>query len=392
MSGQWTLLLLLPLLVKTRTASPCVCPAAVVHTRLPAQVAADVCCLNFSGSSFGDVDWSVFTNQSTVLEILDLSWCNITTITFDAGPTALHKVHLNHNRLESLPQDFLSSQPQLTELDLSWNVLQELPDEFLQDSNRIQHLYLQGNKLRFLPVSVLKKPELQSLDLGGNLWDCSCAFLENLEERRNRTLPLKDLVGNLTCVTPRSLADRLMWSVQRREVCQPAALTALFVTLPLLILATLVICWCCGRKAKKEAPVFGTSKKRPSTRFPGQQPESPEPDPGPDILKNQLLLRPMSEHLSSIRDIYEEVKLGSVASLPRGSSPSSSCSDRLQSSQEPDRSSRGELDTVSVTEVLKDSADREKAYMTQSTKYYSLVPGLELEDSDHGGCEDAEPN
>lgn len=45
--------------------------------------------------------------------------------------------------------------------------------------------------------------------------------------------------------------------------------------------------------------------------------------------------------------------------------------------------SEPEVDTVSVSEVLKDSADREKIYMSQSTNYYNLVPGIELEDSDN---------
>lgn len=45
--------------------------------------------------------------------------------------------------------------------------------------------------------------------------------------------------------------------------------------------------------------------------------------------------------------------------------------------------SEPEVDTVSVSEVLKDSADREKIYMSQTTRYYNLVPGIELEDSDN---------
>lgn len=49
--------------------------------------------------------------------------------------------------------------------------------------------------------------------------------------------------------------------------------------------------------------------------------------------------------------------------------------------------SKQDIEAVSVSEVMRDSTDREKAYMTQSTKYYSLVPGLEIDDSDHGEYE-----
>lgn len=101
-----------------------------------------------------------------------------------------------------------------------------------------------------------------------------------------------------------------------------------------------------------------------------------------NILKNQLVLQPSSDLLGSTRDIYEEVeiKLGSVDSLEP---PLSTCSIV-------ETAGKQDLDTVSVTEVLKDSADREKAYMTQSTEYYSLVPGIEIEDSDHGEYENVD--
>lgn len=73
-----------------------------------------------------------------------------------------------------------------------------------------------------------------------------------------------------------------------------------------------------------------------------------------------------------------------MESLPQDTSQCSSLTDVQLSSQGPDGASRTELDALSVTEVMRDSADREKAYLTQSTEYYSLVPGLQLDDSDHG--------
>lgn len=395
-------LLIFTLLLKTGLVGGCACPAATILSQFPSEVPADVCCLNYSGSAFGHVRWSVFTNETNI-ETLDLSHCNITSVNMSgAEASTLQKVYLGRNRLTALPREFLAGQPSLTEVDLSGNLIQELPEGFLQDSDSLQKLYLQGNQLRLLPGSVLKKPRLQRLEVDGNPWDCSCLLLEGLEEGKkvNRTTKVQDLVGNLTCVSPRHLAGRTVLAVRISDVCRPAGLTALFIVLPLLILSALVLCWCCGRKRKKKEAPVSTSKKRASScngqkHRKKQQTEQSKAagNCGTEgILKNQLLLRPTSTLLGSTRDIYEEVeiKLGSVESLPRDSSRCSSSTEGRQGSQEPDGASKTELDTVSVTEVMKDSADREKAYLTQSTEYYSLVPGIELEDSDHGEYENVD--
>ncbi|XP_034558019.1 trophoblast glycoprotein [Notolabrus celidotus] len=395
-------LLVFMLLVKMGLVGGCVCPAATILSQFPSEV-PDVCCLNFSGSAFSHVHWSVFTNETNI-QTLDLSHCNISSLNI-TGEEALplQKVYLGHNRLKELPKDFLASQPRLALVDLSSNLIQELPDGFLKDSESLQKLYLQGNQLQVLPGSVLQKPNLRTLDLDWNPWDCSCILLEGLEEGRkvNRTTKFPELVGNLTCVSPMHLAGRTVLSVRLSDVCRPAGLTALFIVLPLLILSALILCWCCGRKRKKkEAPVSSSKKKKASSSSSNgqkhhkrQQHAATEQNKAghcsrEGILKNQLLLRPASTLLGSTRDIYEEVeiKLGSVESLPRQPSHCSSTEGK-QGLQEPDGVGKTELDAVSVTEVMKDSADREKAYLTQSTEYYSLVPGIELEDSDHGEYE-----
>lgn len=402
---QWgALLIFLMWLEQTGLTSGCVCPAATILSQFPTEVAADVCCLNYSGSAFRHVQWSLFTNETNI-KTLDLSFCNISSVGMKSKETStLEKVYLGHNRLTLLPRDFLASQPNLIEVDLSENLIQELPEGFLQDSDNLQKLDLQGNQLRLLPGSVLQKPSLDRLELDGNPWDCSCLLLEGLEEgkRVNRTTKLQDLVRNLTCASPRHLAGRTVLSVRLSNVCRPAALTALFIVLPLIILSALVLCWCCGRKRKKKDTSISTSKKRAShSSNNGQKHRRKQQTAAAmeqskaahcvseGILKNQLLLRPTSTLLGSTRDIYEEVeiKLGSVESIPPASSRCSSSTEGKLGSQDPDTASKAELDTVSVTEVMKDSADREKAYLTQSTEYYSLVPGIELEDSDHGEYE-----
>ncbi|XP_011484344.1 uncharacterized protein LOC105356108 [Oryzias latipes] len=412
MPFHWSLLLLSVWVGHMDLADGCVCPEATVLPQVPSELAAGGCCLNYSGSAFTHVLWSVFNNDTNI-EILDLSNCNISFIhSHGKVSSSLQKVYLDHNRLTVLPRNFLASQPNLTEVDLSKNLLQQLPEGFLQESNSLQRLYLHGNQLHSLPEDVLQLPHLQRLELDGNQWDCSCLLLEalNVGGQTNRTSAFQDLVGNLTCFSPRHVAGKMVWSLRQHDMCRPASLTALFIVLPLIILSALLLCWCCGRKRKKkkEAPVFGSSKKRAlgssshiQKHLSKQQPSAHEHWKDGDgskqgILKNHQPPDQTPTLLDSSKDIYEEVeiKVGSVESLPHVSSLCSSFTEGKQGSQGPDGAAKTqlELDTVSVTEVLKDSADREKAYMTQSTEYYSLVPGIELEDSDHAEYENVVPS
>lgn len=392
-------------LLMTALGSGRLCHSATNLSKFPSEIPTDVRCMNFTGSAFNHVNWTVFADGRNVIETLDLSFCNITSIEMEGKDTLLlKKIDLSHNKLATLPRDFLAGYPDLVVLDLRENLIQELPEGFLQDSHNLQELYLQGNRLHFLPGSILQKPRLQRLELGGNPWECSCVLLEGVEEgkRINLSSNLKDLLGNMTCFSPRHLAGMTVLSVRLSDVCHPAGLTALFIVLPLVMLCMLVLCWCCGRTRNRKEPPLSPSKKKPSSsscqkhhkRPQSQSAEQKKPVPFVDegILKNQLLLRPASALLGSTRDIYEEVeiKVGSVESIPRECSHSSASAEERKGSEEPNGVSRTELDTVSVTEVMKDSSDREKAYLTQSTEYYSLVPGMELDDSDHGDYENVD--
>lgn len=389
---QQTAFLIFTLLLMTRLVGGCLCPPATILSHFPSEVPTDVCCLNYSGSVFGHVRWSLFTNETNI-EILDLSFCNVTSVHMtDKETSILRKVYLNNNRLIFLPNNFMSGQPRLIEVDLSENVIQELPDGFLQDSDNLQELYLQGNELHFLPGSVLEKPKLQKLGLDGNPWECSCLLLEGLEagKKVNKTTKLEDLLGRLTCASPRHLAGRTVLSVSLSDVCHPAGLTALFILLPLITLSTLVLCWCCGRK--KDPPIITSKKKVPSSSYNAQKhktTQQPESICASDAsLEKQLHLHPASTVLGSTRELYqeEEIKLGSVESIPQVSAHYSRSTEGKRVSH-PDRASKTELDAVSVTEVMQDSTDREKVYLAQSTEYYSLVPGFELDDSDQGEYE-----
>ncbi|KAJ0012066.1 hypothetical protein NQD34_013041 [Periophthalmus magnuspinnatus] len=368
------------LLVWTKWVGACICPSATVLSLPPSIAPPGGCCLNLSGSALGLLNWAWFR------------------------PSSLTKLFLNHNTLLSVPKDLLSSMFNLTELDLQGNQLYDLSPDLLQDSNQIQKLNLKQNKLHFLPAAILKKPSLTTLDIEDNPWDCSCQFIEEIELSYNGNRSTgPGALANLTCASPPSLDGREVLGVSVGEACHPTRLTALFIAShlhpsPSTLILRLVLCWCCGQ-AKQVKEIFDTfdnptfnnynsfiiffvcfsnghkELSKPPTSDLTQDPKSES------IVQNQLLLRPSSALLSSTRDIYQEVegRLGSVDSLPMEGSLCSSLGDGRPGSQVV-----VEVDAVSVTEVLRDSTDREKAYLTQSTEYYSLVPGLQLDDSDHG--------
>lgn len=349
----------------------CECPPAVVLSHFPLSVSSPSCCLNFSGSLFVGVSWDVLRSAAD-LEILDLSFSRIQLIdqtTAGSTPPSLRELYLKQNQLRLLPGDFLIDAFRLELLDLGENLLEELPADFLKNAADLQVLILSGNRLNVLPISMLRR-DLLKLELVENPWSCSCSLLENIFAPNFSSF--QNSVQNLTCSSPQSLRGRTIWSVRVDEVCRLFSLSALFVLLPLLLLMIPIFCCCCGRK--EELKDFGEVQKKNLDSFFCPVNESSVEV----ILKNQLMLRPSSELLSSVRDVCKEVelRLGSVESLRCPSFPG--------------KEEEQELDTVSVSEVMRDSADREKAYMVQSTKYYSLVPGMEMDDSDHAGYEDVD--
>ncbi|XP_035276113.1 leucine-rich repeat-containing protein 26 isoform X1 [Anguilla anguilla] len=390
----------------------CECPLATILAQFPPELPHESCCLNYSGSSFASVTWALFSDVRN-LEVLDLSDCNITHLQdAAASPAWLREAYLGRNMLRKLPEGFLANATQLRVLDLGGNFLERLPDDFLQGSVRLRELRLVSNRLAVLPRGALQ-PSLERLELSGNVWDCSCALVEDLQGRQGNDSSWQGAVGNLTCASPAWLAGRSAWSVRTGDVCQGPTLTVLFILVPLLLLLALGLCWCCGRRRKKkrkEAGLRSTKwvpdpgatnaqhrngsqhERRRGRPRPGGAPEAGGGMGRDVLLKNQLMFRPSSDLLGSSRDLYEEVevKLGSADSLappPSEDLPAAPGLEAREPSEGQGEDDRADPETVSVTEVMKDSADREKAYLAQSTEYYSLVPGIDLEDSDHAEYE-----
>lgn len=394
----WSSLLLAAGLALDPAPQSCNCTEHMDFQAFREAPLPESCCLNFTSSNITRLDWGALVGVQGLRELY-LSHCSITDISNAQGaPPALEILHLSHNLLESLPGSFLEDAPNLRILYLDSNQLQELPKSFLKASAQVQEVYLGFNALTFLPASLLK-PSLLHLQLSNNSWDCSCALFRNLEDRLN-------LSAEVICHTPEQYHGVDLQSIPRDELCHTHSLTVLFICLPfLLILAS--ITWCfCRRKRKTNYSLQSRSQSHPATAERGNAPVPAEPHhyvpyelPAASsetekkvLLGSQVLLQPSADLLESGRDLYEEVEIhvGSPSSsqqVPNNERQQGMGLGRQQDTPAPRAedlgSSEPEVDTVSVSEVLKDSADREKIYMSQSTNYYNLVPSIDLEDSDN---------
>ncbi|XP_075280204.1 uncharacterized protein LOC142361698 [Opisthocomus hoazin] len=396
-ASLWGCVLLAAGLALDLAPRSCNCTEPVEFQALREAPLPESCCLNFTGSNITRLDWGELVGVRGLRE-LHLSHCSITDISNAQGdPPALETLHLSHNLLESLPESFLEDAPNLRVLYLDSNRLQELPKSFLKASAQVQEVYLGFNALTFLPASLLK-PSLIQLQLSNNSWDCNCALLTNLEG-------WPSLVNEVICHTPERYCGINIWSIPQDDLCRSHSLTALFICLPpLLILAS--ITWCfCRRKRKTNYSLQSRSQSRlatvergsvpvpvePHHYVPYELPAAPSKTEKKVALGSQVLLQPSVDPLESVRDLYEEVEIqvGSPSSSQaqahegwQGMGPGRQ-QDTLAPRAEELGGNETEVDTVSVSEVLKDSSDREKIYMSQSTNYYNLVPGIELEDSDN---------
>lgn len=384
----WGSLLLAAGLVLDPAPPICNCSEPMDYQAFREDPLPESCCLNFTSSNITHLDWGALVGVQGLRE-LDLSHCSITAISNAQGvPPALEILHLSHNLLESLPGSFLENAPNLRVLYLDSNQLQELPKSFLKASSQVQEVYLGFNALTFLPASLLK-PSLLQLQLSNNSWDCSCALLTNLEGWSSQA-------AEVICHTPEQYHGVGLQSIPRDELCHSHGLTALFICVPPLLILT-SIAWCfCRQKKKTNYSLQSRSQSHramaerssvpvsaePHHYIPYELPAAPPKAEKKVLLGKQVVLQPFMDPLESGRDLYEEVEI-QVGSPSSSQVPSYEEQLGTPAPRAEELGSEPEVDTVSVSEVLKDSADREKIYMSQTTRYYNLVPGIELEDSDN---------
>ncbi|XP_075688175.1 uncharacterized protein LOC142657009 [Rhinoderma darwinii] len=371
-----------------------------------ARLTSDHCCVNLT-LSVDTLEWNIFTPLRS-LRVLDLSNSGILEITDSEegrNQTLVEFLYLNHNHLLELPEGFLSNAPNLRVLHLEFNELRHLPLNFLQVSGHIREIHLSYNNLNSFPVLLLK-PSLTTFGFLNNSLDCTCAFYDQLEPKFGAN-DTRLLLDDVICASPKDANGRKILDIQRNVVCRSHSLTVALICVPLVVLV-LLTCWyvfCRRRKGaysstRRECSLVTVDRNGAGNMGqyhhyePRQNFQKERREQEVHQFKDPILLRPSAALLGSNRDLYEEVeiKLGTSAdSLVEGDGHAGREGAGLMLAVEEEeeevelKPDEPEVETVSFTEVMKDSSDREKLYLNQTTDYYSLVPEIELEDSDH--CE-----
>ncbi|XP_041064297.1 leucine-rich repeat transmembrane protein FLRT3 isoform X1 [Carcharodon carcharias] len=381
----------------------CMCDGNLDFRTFKFRQVREECCLNFTGSSIGALQWNVFTNLSGI-KVLDLSNCNISDIyDVDENPSSLEVLYLDHNQLEQLPSNFLTNVPSLKILHLEENHLQQLPENILEASDQIQELYLDSNNLNSIPPSVFK-PSLEKLSLFNNTLECTCALYDGLAKYMSANVSISRSENVIICYTSKHPQGLNIMDIHRSDICRSHGLTALFICLPLIATLALVLCWYCWRNRRSNFKVIRQDNQICTIEKPGfsnvgdhhyitcRTPETTLIPTGYEnsiLARNQLMLRPSTALLGSNRDLYEEVEIklgGSVDSVTCVDKIYLNMSNNKVEEEDAVEEVHTEPELVSVTEELQE-ADRQRLYMNKSANYYNLVPGIELDDSDHGEYE-----
>ncbi|XP_062132853.1 uncharacterized protein LOC133843359 [Drosophila sulfurigaster albostrigata] len=102
------------------------------------------------------------------VELLDLSYNDITNIDADCFETTVHLINLTlaHNAIHTLHVDAFAKLRRLRSLDLSFNWLEQVDEHLLETNSQLMHLNLEGNKLATLGSGpLLRSVSLRSLNL-----------------------------------------------------------------------------------------------------------------------------------------------------------------------------------------------------------------------------------
>ncbi|KAL7741434.1 hypothetical protein ACLKA6_000761 [Drosophila palustris] len=132
------------------------------------------------------------------VELLDLSYNDITNIDADCFETTVHLINLTlaHNALHTIHVDAFAELRRLRSLDLSYNRLEQLDEHLLESNSQLIHLNLEGNKLATLgDAPLLRSSSLRSLNLrNSQINQLSNQLLSGLTELRQLDLAQNMLI------------------------------------------------------------------------------------------------------------------------------------------------------------------------------------------------------
>ncbi|XP_030561339.1 leucine-rich repeat-containing protein 24 [Drosophila novamexicana] len=111
---------------------------------------------------------SASLDMPKTVELLDLSYNDITTIDDDCFESTVHLVNLTlaHNAIHTLHVNAFGELRRLRSLDLSYNRLEQIDEHLLETNSQLMHVSLAGNKLATLgDFPLLRSTSLRTLNL-----------------------------------------------------------------------------------------------------------------------------------------------------------------------------------------------------------------------------------
>ncbi|XP_017841311.2 leucine-rich repeat-containing protein 24 [Drosophila busckii] len=179
------------------------CPS-VCHCDLHAQRNRAICSAKRLISASIEIPKSV--------ELLDLSYNDITSIEADCFETTVYLINLTlaHNAISTLHGDAFGELRRLRSLDLSYNRLEQFDEHLLETNSQLWHLNLEGNKLASLGnAPLLRSASLRQLNLrNAQVNQLGAELLSGLPQLRQLDLAQNMLLTLSTSVfnAPRHLA------------------------------------------------------------------------------------------------------------------------------------------------------------------------------------------
>ncbi|CAG9562587.1 unnamed protein product [Danaus chrysippus] len=154
----------------------------VGYTEIPEKIPMDATELYLDGNDFGTLGSHLFIGKKK-LHKLYLNNSNIATMDNDTfnGLHSLNVLHLENNHLTELAGGEFSQTKHLRELYLNDNFLTSVGNSTFENLSSLRVVHLQGNKILDLDKKLNHIAHLETVNIKGNIFTCSCDHLISLQ-------------------------------------------------------------------------------------------------------------------------------------------------------------------------------------------------------------------
>ncbi|KAJ2951194.1 hypothetical protein O0L34_g5586 [Tuta absoluta] len=171
----------------------------VGYTEVPEKIPMDATELYLDGNDFNSLGSHLFIGKKK-LHKLYLNNSNILVIDNDTfnGLHSLNVLHLENNHVTELAGGEFSQTKHLRELYLNDNLLTSVGNKTFENLSSLRVAHLQGNKILDLDKKLAHIVHLESVNVQGNLFTCTCENVLPLQNwfKRNYQDPAEMLCGD----------------------------------------------------------------------------------------------------------------------------------------------------------------------------------------------------